>query len=647
MKDCSQKQPPTRETRQLLEIVANAHDAIVSADERFRITHFNQAAERLFGYDSQEIVGKPINLLLPEEDRGIHAKLMSQFSADKERKYGMGGLRSVHGRTKDGRQIPLEISIFRHDEPGPRRFTAIARDISDQIAAQESLRESERKFRAIFNGSYHLVALLDTQGRLLKINNRARSFVGQQAQENWGETFWSCPWWLDETDFARVNEAVVAASKGRSGRAVVRAHGRKGRSVHVDLSVTPITGSKGEISFLVAEGRDITRLMEMNEALRKSEASLAQAQRIAKLGNWDWDIEKDVLRWSDEIFRILGAEPGSFGTSRDAFTAFVHPDDREALRAAARAALRNDEPFSIVHRLIALDGREKIVHERGEVIRNDSGQPIFMSGTVQDVTETRHRERELAEAKERAEAANRAKSQFLATMSHELRTPLNAIIGFSELIEAQSAGPIAQPQYVQYANYVSESGRHLLSVINDILDVSRVELGAIEPHWDYFDPNALVEMVVHMLSHRAQSKEIELSATLTDGDVEVVLDERLCRQILINLANNAIKFCHTGGAVEVGVRTEGRDAVFYVNDNGPGIAQECLENIFQPFYQAEEEYARRHEGVGLGLTIVKKFTELQGGAVSVTSEPGVLTSISARFFDCIDERGCLASSSSR
>lgn len=624
---------------QLIEIIENAADAIISVDEQFSVTHFNAAAEVLFGYAADEIIGQQINILLPSDDRAGHTKLMSNFASTRDPSRRMGERRSVRGMTKDGRTVPLDISILRHGEGGRRRFTAIARDISAQIEAQNRIVDSERKFRAIFHGSYQFIALLDVDGRLLDINDTARSFVAEEAAQNTGKPFWEASWWLNELARVRVKSAVQRGGEGCFDRTVVKIRGRGERGAHVDLSVKPILSRENTIAFLVAEGRDITELMDTNEALRKSEASLAHAQRIACLGNWEWNIATNHLYWSDEVYRIFGLTPNTFGASFDAFLEHVHEEDRPLVELAVQNAFEHGTPYSIYHRIVAPDGTEKVVHERGEVLRNGKGEPITMAGTVQDVTEVWKREHELAEARDKAEAANRSKSQFLATMSHELRTPLNAIIGFSELIEGQSAGPIMQPQYRQYAQYVRESGQHLLAVINDILDVSRVELGSIAAQCELFDANALLRTVTQMVSHRAEDKSLSISSSGVDDDVELFLDERLCRQILINLMSNAIKFSNPGGAVKLGLDIRDDIVHFFVTDEGPGIHEDYLERIFEPFFQAEDEYARSHEGVGLGLSIVKKFAEIQGGRVSIDSAPDQGTRVNVIFPDRVLYRG--------
>jgi PAS domain S-box-containing protein len=629
----------THDCDQLLEILENAADAIISVDSAFRITHFNPSSERLFGYMSDEIIGQSINVLLPMDHRGGHDRLMQGFSDGRDKARMMGERRSVEGLSKSGRRIPLDISILKHKSGGRRSFTAIARDISEQVESEQQLRESERRFRAMFHGSYQFTGIIDTKGCLTDINDTARNFVGDMRDAYRLLPVWDLPWWVDDLSRARWKSAIRNAVRGRFDRTVVKAKGEKGRTLQVDLSVKPIFKRDGEVAFLVAEGRDITDLMHTNEALAKSESRLAHAQRIASLGNWEWDLTTNGLLWSDEVYRIFGLTPNTFGASFDAFLEIVHPEDRHLVAEAVQRAVEKGQPYVLTHRILTLGGEEKIVEERGEVLRNEAGEALSMSGTVQDVTEAWRREHELSVARDHAETASRSKSQFLATMSHELRTPLNAIIGFSELIEAQASGTDHAEQHGKYARYIHESGQHLLKIINDILDVSRADVDAIKAEQRHFDPVAVIEAVFAMVKGKAEEKGLILNLVAEREPRDILMDERLCRQILINLVVNAIKFTPSDGQVDIGFVINERDIEFVVRDTGQGIALKDLEHVFEPFFQVEGEYARRHDGVGLGLTIVKRFTEIQGGAISVKSTVGKGTEFRIQFPDVVHMHG--------
>ncbi|MEQ1867455.1 MAG: ATP-binding protein, partial [Micropepsaceae bacterium] len=225
-----------------------------------------------------------------------------------------------------------------------------------------------------------------------------------------------------------------------------------------------------------------------------------------------------------------------------------------------------------------------------------------------------------------AEAANRAKSEFLAVMSHELRTPLNAILGFSELFKQQMMGPLGSPKYVEYAGDIHSSGQHLLAIINDILDLAKAESGKLDLYETSFDINAVLDKTLRMCGQKAQEGQIELVLTKSPGDHQIMADERLIRQVTLNLVSNAVKFTPPGGRVEVSAQTSSLNGLtLLVKDSGIGIPPSDLERILRPFEQVESAVARRHGGTGLGLPYSKKIIEIHGGTLKLSSQHDVGT----------------------
>jgi signal transduction histidine kinase len=237
-----------------------------------------------------------------------------------------------------------------------------------------------------------------------------------------------------------------------------------------------------------------------------------------------------------------------------------------------------------------------------------------------DITEIRSSERNLIEARSQAEIANRAKSEFLANMSHELRTPLNAIIGFSEIICHELFGPIGNAKYLEYIKDIHKSSLHLLSIINDVLDMSKIEAGKLELSKEALQIQALIGDVVRMMRERAESRGIELIVELLGEDVDIWADERALKQIFLNLLSNAIKFSKNGGRVYVRVTIDRASLVVVeFEDFGIGMDEEEQERALQPFGQAKPSTTRNYGGTGLGLPITKGLIEAHGGKLEINS----------------------------
>ena len=422
-----------------------------------------------------------------------------------------------------------------------------------------------------------------------------------------------------------------------------------------------VRGGLGKVQAFVT-AKDVTEQRRAEQALRLSEARLKNAQRIAHVGSWEWDIANDRVHWSDELYDIFEIPKGEFGENYAAYLQKIHPLDREATEAAVRAALIDGVPMDIEHRVPTPSGAEKFVHVRGDLQRDDKGLATSLSGTAMDISarrraaealreandrleyRVRQRTEELAVAKERAESADRLKSAFLATMSHELRTPLNSIIGFTGMVLQELAGPLNVEQSKQLS-MVQSSARHLLSLINDVLDISKIEAGEMEIHLRAFDLGAMVANVTAVVEPMAQKKGLKLYLETPDFPVTVISDQRRVEQVLLNLLNNAVKFTEQGEvrlSVEILAAHVLRPASepqpciqFRVTDTGIGIASAELPNLFKAFRQVDNDPTRLHEGTGLGLHICRRLADLLGGDIRAESRLGIGSS----FTFVIPQRG--------
>ena len=397
-----------------------------------------------------------------------------------------------------------------------------------------------------------------------------------------------------------------------------------------------------ELALLVEVVSDVSFALDhlrREGRLREREARLAEAQRIAHLGSWVFDLEQRTLAWSDEIYRIFAVTPVGGGASYEQFIAAVHPDDLARLQAAQHRAERDEERLDLEHRIIRPDGTIRWVHEVAELERDAMGRPTKLSGTVLDITERREaqallvqanaelerkvveRTAELQAALVRAEAADKLKSAFLATMSHELRTPLTSILGFTGLLLQGAAGPLSAEQTTQLG-MVRSSARHLHELINDVLDLSKIEAEQLEVRREPFDLRAVLAHTLAVVKPHADRKQLALSAVLGSTLGEMVSDRRRVEQIVLNLLNNAVKFTERGGVVLAAEVVSDARVRISVTDTGVGVKAEDLGMLFQPFRQLDTTVQSHREGTGLGLAICRRLAALLGGEVSVTSEWG-------------------------
>jgi len=364
--------------------------------------------------------------------------------------------------------------------------------------------------------------------------------------------------------------------------------------------------------------QDIDDRKKAEIALAERERLLREAQTLASIGNWTADLVTGELIWSDEIYRIFGYEPRSFAPSIEAFHAMVHPDDRAGVRESEKAAERTGR-HDVVHRILRPDGTVRHVHELAQAEAEATGRLVRLAGTVQDITEQVEAEQALIAARDEADRANKAKSEFLSSMSHELRTPMNAVLGFGQLMEYDDTLP---GEHLDSVREILKAGHHLLELINEVLDLAKVESGQIDLSLEPVEVCPIVDECLGLVGPLADKRNVQLTHLGLAGAM-VRADRTRLKQALLNLLANAIKYNSEGGIVRLDVRPEGKDRLrIRVMDTGPGIPARRLVELFQPFNRLDAE-GSDIEGTGIGLTITQRIVEMMGGAVGVESEVGI------------------------
>jgi PAS domain S-box-containing protein len=391
-----------------------------------------------------------------------------------------------------------------------------------------------------------------------------------------------------------------------------------------------LRSDKGEPLHMLGMVQDISTRKFVELELVEREQQLQKAQSMAHIGNWQADIKTGELSWSDEIYRIFGFEPNSFKPNVEIFKSAIHPDDIKKVEKSEKHA-KLTGTHDVIHRIVQANGSIRHVHELALAELNEKGELIKLTGTVQDITERIEAEQELIKAREEAEEASDAKSQFLSNMSHELRTPLNAIMGFSQLLKMEDIDPLNESQF-ENVNEILKAGKHLQELINEVLDLAKIESGNYEISIETVILGELIAESLQLITPLAQKRGIEIYIQHNGSNIKVdqllqqtiaVRADRLrLKQALLNLLSNAVKYNSENGQIIISCnQTDNKQTCISISDKGIGLTAEQQTQLFTAFNRMGAEQTGI-EGTGIGLVITKNIIELMGGTIGVNSQPG-------------------------
>ena len=550
--------------------------------------------------DRLAVAALPLSLQWSREAGGVEARIVRPD----------GSVRWV--------QITLRVSLDATEAVSGMFGTAI--DVSDRHAAQLALSESHAALTSIINATDHdVVGLIDGDGVIRVANNCTAKLFKRPLSEIVGRRF---------VDF-------VEAGEREFRQAIVEEVRTTGAAVHFestwgeltfDAHYTPALGPGGVTIGVAVFARDITARTRIETNLRKLTRAIEQAPLSVVITDTEGFIE-----YVNPHFTKASGYPADEvvgRSSRILKSGYTSREDYETLwRSIAGGEVWHGE-FHNKRR----DGR--LIWERVSIapVRDDKGTVTHYVAVKEDITERKRAEVELMAAKERAEAASTAKSQFMATISHELRTPLNAIIGFSEVMRDGAFGPLGDERYQRFARSIHEAGAHLLKLINDIIDLANAEAGHFEMVETIVDPRAEVLVAVADIQEAATKANLTLAFDVPEHLPLLYADERAIRQIVGHLLDNAVKFTPAGGrvAVRAALEDSGLFAIT-VSDSGIGIPADKLSAVFQPFEQLDGTLSRGHEGTGLGLPLSRTMAEMHGGHLEIESTVAVGTVVTLRF----------------
>jgi len=483
-----------------------------------------------------------------------------------------------------------------------------ARDeLEMRVRERTAALEAEHAFRqSIENSILSGIAVIDLNGRQTYVNPAFCNMVGWSAEELMGAkppfVYWA-PEHIDRT--SEILQKAMRSDMPPEG-IEIRLMRRSGERFDALLLVSPLKDRNDKVIGWVGSVGDITARTQAEEALRKSEARLAEAQRIAHIGNWDWDIQTNELQWSDEIYRIFGLTPQEFGATYDAFLLSVHPDDREFVNRAVSEALYG-MPYSIDHRIVLPDGTIRFVHEEGKVTFGESGEPVRMFGTVQDITEKKENEARLIMS-ERLSALG----QMASGIAHEINNPLATISACAEgLLNRIKKGKSDLGVFENYLNIIHEEVARCKNITTGMLSFVREK--TYEKKHVHID--SALDKALELISFQGRLKKVEVVRNYKDSPV-VHGSEGALKQVFLSIFMNALDAMEDKGTIILETGIENREAFIKISDSGHGISSEDAGRIFDPFFTTKSEKG----GIGLGLSIANTIITENGGTIQFVSE---------------------------
>ncbi|MDH5387574.1 MAG: response regulator [Gammaproteobacteria bacterium] len=486
---------------------------------------------------------------------------------------------------------------------------------------QHALRESQ--YQIITMDQHDIVSTTDITGKIISVNDRFCMVSGYSREEMLGQNHRILKSGFHTQSF--YDDLWQSISKGEIWRGTICNLKKNGNEYWVESTIVPFLDDKGKPYKYVSARTDITES-------RASRERLERGQLYAGIGTWDWDVRTNDVYWSDKVKQLYGYSSEVSPVTYEHFINIVHPEDKSAVENAINACLEKGIKYDIEHRVVWPDNSVHWMLERGDVLRNEDGEPLHFLGVVQDITQQKSAELGLIEARKDAEEANRAKSQFLSSMSHELRTPMNAILGFSQLLIMDTEQPLNESQKDSLVE-VYKAGKHLLELINDVLDLARIEAGRIDLSIEVIVTAEVISEALQLITPLVQKRGIEISLVQDGAEIKIEqllsmvnavrADRVRLKQVLLNLLSNAVKYNRKNGKIIIACNLGDNNVTrISITDTGIGIDPKQQSRLFKAFERLGAEQTEI-EGSGIGLMITKNIIELMGGTIGMSSQPDV------------------------
>jgi PAS domain S-box-containing protein len=609
--DLNREQDKLSRLRVFQQIIDQIPTSIVLTDRGGNIEYVNPSFSEITGYSPDEVIGKnPRVLKDPDRPSSDYRELWNTISS------GKSWRGEFHNRKKDGSFYWEDALVAPVKDAAGKIVNYIA--IKENSSPRKQLEERVWLQARAMDDSTNAIVISDAKDPnhpAIYVNKSFEKLTGYTWEETKGRNFRFL--YGEDSDQPQLKIIREALNIGEPCRCLLRNYRKDGSLFWNELRITPLKDEKGKLTHFVGSFDDVTEYQRIQQELYRNEERLRLSQEFANIGTWDWKIRTGELHWSDQVTSLFGYDRKTIEATYENFIGAIHPDDRQMVTDAINDCIEQGTDYRIEHRVVWPDGSVHWLQESGNVNRDGEGRPLNMLGLVQDITGRVESEQNLTASREEAEKANRAKSEFLSSMSHELRTPMNAIIGFGQLLEMDSE---LKPDQKDSVQEIARAGKHLLNLINEILDLSRIELGKIELSPESLDCEELIVeslTLIHLLAGRSGIEIVHEKAE----NLFVYADRIRLKQVLVNLLSNAVKYNKPGGMISIGLVLEGDMVRFTVEDTGIGIASDRLESIFEPFTRIETG-TEEIEGTGIGLSICRSLIESMNGSIRVESEPG-------------------------
>ncbi len=591
---------------------------ILRHDRKGRLTDISASVQRILGIPADRIDTDDLRALVhPHDWRRIlrsHVKILDGLPLDQF---------TCRIRHADGSWIwfAVERLMMRASHsPHDMECVSFLTDISKLKAEEALLTARERYLRQVIDALGISIMVVTCDCRVVMQNTKGQeTFIGKDPLAP-GTLLRDIPFIAREPELAdALDDMVRRAAGGELVRHILSGDTITGDRVTAEVMSAPLYGDDGTINQVVLSAVDVTERDRTEQALRDSEQRYALAAQGSSALLWDWNLLTGSFEMTPRAAQVFGEEQVLKIKTLEDFTRVIFPDDLELVDDNIRSHIVHRRPYDIEHRILDAHGRVRWVHSSGQAVWNEEGRAVRIVGSATDITARKQAEFDLIKAKRDAQAADRAKSEFLAVMSHEIRTPMNGVIGMAGLLEDTDL----DEEQRQLLETIQSSARALVAIINDVLDLSKLDAEKVELEQVAFDLADMIERTGDMFRAQIRERDLDFSVVTGTGVPRYVWGDPVrLRQVVVNLLGNAVKFTHHGSVRIILEYSAHKVLSLFVCDTGIGIPDAVKPRLFEEFAQADMSTTRQYGGTGLGLAITKRLVHLMGGTIGCDSVEG-------------------------